>query len=566
MRFFPQQLSTTRTACNLLFAASVLALLGFILALPVFATGDGPFHLYFARIMWDVAQHHGDLGRYFAIRHLIAPYSIHYFALIFLEQVCSPAMAEKVFVALIVATTATGFRFLLSRLSAASIPPNSGTAAAATPLGPAASLWMVPLLLSWSLAGGFLNFSLAIGISYWAYGFWTMLPPKGFSPVLAAFLVCLLLLVLSHPVPLLVLFLFTGADLLLHSAQLRFHPQAKASASGRYPARLAALACTAAAMLAPALIADKGKINSIWSDLHPHLDLVGQLLRGECLGFFGGRHPLQLVYTACLLLIVPGAAWFVGRHLWSHWRAGALTPADRLFVIAALFLLASLSFPHSLNGSYYFPQRLWDLLWPMLLATTAGVLVGARAARLLAAAGAGFVLAFAILAAQTIPPMARWNAQIGAAPLPAGSKGIFLEPTIDSNAYGRGFTYPVSYWSGARALISDRTASSRPILINSPWLGLTVLPVQASAAAGQVFHMLPSADQEHPFELYDLLRTASPIGDRVLAASDWILYADVINPHPNLPAVEEALLGHNHRRGEWSCAAADIYLLCTRRR
>ncbi|HEY0785219.1 MAG TPA: hypothetical protein VGD62_05060 [Acidobacteriaceae bacterium] len=523
---------------NLLSGTALLLLLTYLLWLPTFPSGDGPLHIYFANILWSLARHQPGYAPYYAIRHLIAPYSLHYFALIFFEKFLSSANAEKLFVTMVVLNTALGFRFLARRL---------GDHAAL------ASLWMVPLLLTWSMGGGLLNFSFAIGVAYWAFAFWTMLHPAGSPRALAGFVVALAVLVLSHPVPLLVLCAFVGADLLLVWLEARRFGRPMQGLG----VRAVAFALSCLAMVVPTLLADKGKVNAIWPDLHPHVDLLIELVRAQCVGLFGGAGVLQVIYTLGLLAIVPGALLLVGRGMLPHLRAGASTPAERLLVIAVVYLLATLSFPHSLNGSYYFPQRMWDLLWPLILACAAAASLGPRLERGLALVGAALVLVFAVLTVQTLGPAARKEAALGQVHFEAGSRGLFVQPLSATHPYAGGFTYPVFFWSGARAV-----ANSHAILLNSPWLDLSILPVKENGQAGLLVDEQSKATTEHPWDLLQVLETPSAARDRALAHADFLLYGDPIATRPDVHAPVAAMLAD--RQMLWTCSYSDFYAACTR--
>jgi hypothetical protein len=578
--------------CDRIFLVGLLAAAAFVLWLPVFPTGDGPVHLYYADVLWSLVRHQPVYAQDYAIRHLFAPYLVHYLALVSFEQVVSPPTAEKLLIAIILLTQGFGFRFLARRLG---------------PQASVACLWMLPLLFSWSLGGGFLNCCFATGVLLWSFGVWTLLganPSRArLAGLLMAYAFTLAVLVLSHPVPLLVLLLFTAADLSLQTlarpAGLPWRTLLPQSA---------ALALTAVAFLAPVLLAQKGQAAAVIPGLGFHADVLRELLLGMRLGFFAGLNVhtvggwLALASRVGLIAIVPGVALL----LWQGRAARqgekqelaaaelfAGRPAPRLLVTSLLFLTATVFFPRSLNHSYFFPQRLWDIVWLLVLACGAAATPTRRTQRWLAGAGLGLLACTAIPGLPALAHIARAQQQLAAAQLPAGKRGLFLEP--DSAVEGRGAatTYPVYAWSGARAF-----AASHAILLNSPWLGLTILPLRdatpperpasgpPSTSRALLDQGLPSIYSESPLALTHLLAdpvptnpssgsgtgsSPDPAQDRqtILERADFLLY---INPASlrSLQPVQDTraaiLLLLGPASPGWRCEVPRFYAVCVHAR
>ena len=520
------------------FFCALAAVLGYILWLPVFPSGDGPAHLYFASVLASLVEkvdtQPGYSGLY-AVRHLVAPYALHYLALIGLERFVTADVAEKIFVACVITNSALGFRFLarcLARVSGAAVENAS-----------VASLWMIPLLITWSLGAGFFNFCFAVGTMFWALGLYTLLPS---AAALAGFLLALMLLVFSHPVPLMVLIIFLAADLAL------LLPAKPGRRTFTYKAAAFLLSCTA--MLGPLSIADKGHsgASAILSDVQPHWDVLLAIVTGQNLGLISGTQPLQILAQAGLVLIVPGAVWLVARRL------RPLTPAGRLMLIATGFLLCTWFFPRSLNGSFYFPQRMWDIVWPVILATAAGASITPRLRARLAIGAIVLTTVTWIVTVPVITRVARRQALLGAAPLPENAQGIYIEPDDVVNDWHTGTTYPLYYWAGVRAF-----APHNAVLLNSPWMYLTILPVKQSRHGAAFYDTLPTEDSEHPFALWQELRGGSRYRDEALARSGFILYANPLakDPHP-LDEMKPLL---REQVPLWSCTASGFYALCVKK-
>ncbi len=602
-----QPIRPAQPVLDRLFLLGVLASVAFVLWLPVFPTGDGPVHLYYADVLWSLVRHQPVYTSDYAVRHLVAPYLVHYLALVSLEQLVPPPVAEKLFIAIILLTQAFGFRFLARRLGVEA---------------PVACVWMLPLLFSWSLGGGFLNCCFATGVALWAYGVWTLLgeakAARAAGLLLLAFAGTLGVLVLAHPVPLLVLLLFTAGDMLL-------------GALGRVPgqrlrwAQGGAFALTCCAFLAPVLLAQKGQAAAVVPGIGFHRDVLFELVAGMRLGLFAGLDVrtwagwAAIVARAGLLAIVPGVTVLLARSARAGRRGGAgedaasddereltrgtsyeivhetgrawlpwlASPAVRLLVISLGFLAATVFLPRSLNHSYFFPQRLWDIVWLLVLASGAAATLSARA-RLRLAAG-GLVL-FGLTAATGFPALAeiaRAQQQLAGARLPAGGRGLFLEPASAEDGHGAATTYPVYAWAGVRAF-----EASHAILLNSPWLGLTILPVRDSAAPGArplLDQGLPSIESESPIALTRVLAGTAPrafgtgasgpgalgpgalgpdrSGDRkaILARADFLLYSNPASlgsagAAERTRAAVLALLGAES--AAWQCEARSFYAVC----
>jgi hypothetical protein len=532
------------------FLLGLLGAVAAVLWLPLFPTGDGPVHLYYADVLWSLVRHQPTYAHDYAIRHLFAPYLVHYLALVSFEHFVSPPLAEQIFIAIIFVTQAFGFRFLARRLGEGT--PNASLASVAC-------LWMLPLLFSWSLGGGFLNCCFATGVLLWSFGVWTSLARTPRFTLLLAYAVLLAVLVLSHPVPLMVLLLFAASDIFL-----RLLARDRAGLG----LQATAFVLTCAAFLAPVLLAQKGQAAAVLPGVGFHLDVLYELLLGMRLGYFDGVNVhslsgwLSLVSRAGLIASVPGAAILILR---SGSRRKLASPAGRLLLICVVFLAATVFFPRSLNNSYFFPQRMWDIVWLLVLACAAAATPSPRTHRWLAAGGLALIVITAASGLPALARIARAQEQLAAAPLPAGGRGLFLEPDSAEEGRGAATSYPVYSWAGTRAF-----AASRAILLNSPWLGLTILPVRDAAHPGPQPLLdigLPSVYSESPLALTHALATPSPTRTAILARADFLLYSNpavISSPTAADQTLRAALALVGPNSAAWQCRASGFYAVCVR--
>lgn len=146
---------------NRVFAFAFYALLAsyvaFVLWLPVFPSQDGPVHIYYAAIANSLLHHESTYAAAFKIKHILPPYALHFYLLMAAMKVLSPVAADKFFACLCVIVLALGFR------------------AMAFSFGPSAwmtSILAIPFCVHKYLFMGFYNFSLSIGIAFFAIAVW----------------------------------------------------------------------------------------------------------------------------------------------------------------------------------------------------------------------------------------------------------------------------------------------------------------------------------------------------------------------------------------------------------
>ncbi len=532
------------TAYRLIFWGLLLAFEVFLFTLPLFPSGDGPVHIYLSSVFWKVATHRSPLYEHFyAIRHLVQPYSFHYYLLILLEHGMSADAAEKVFVGLIWATLALGFRTLAQALA-----PEPGASAA--------SLLVFPLLFCWPVSAGFFNYTFACGLLLFALAFYTRLASSA-KPLLplGAFLVTLGLLVLAHPIPILVLICLLGLDLCFQSLAgwqtrriIRLPPW-----------QTAALGLACLSFVFPVLIADKAAVAGSVVGLHFHLDYVLPMLLGSTVSFFRAGNVLGGLYQALIALMLPvSARLFVREGLFRRLRGGSLREADRLLLGTLIFLAATLLFPDTMNGSALFAVRMWFLMWLLAAVCVAAVARTRSLQRAVASFGAAMALLCLLFAALYLRPVARQQAELERAPLPPHARGLFLQPENAMSGVRTHTWWALSYWDGVRAF-----AAHDDVLLNTPWLQLTIVPVAENGRAGLMRDLTPNLYSESPSLAMESLNRHPAEKLAALAQADFLLVAD-----PNSPAPDPLRLAAEFvsaRAAPWRCARHDFYAVCTRR-
>ncbi len=507
----------------------------FLLTLPLLPNGDGPVHIYLANILWKLATHSSPLyARYYAVRHLIQPYSFHYYLLILLEHFVTPDTAEKLFAGLIWATLALGFRALTRVLA---------------PHAPAASLLIFPLLFSWPLSAGFFNYTFGSGLLLFAVAFY-------YTGRLLPFSFVLLLLVFVHPIPLMVLICLVGVDLLLQ------FPAAKRTQPIRsFPAKQSAfLALACLAFVFPILIADKSAVAGSFQGTHLDPFLPFRMLSGIYITFFQVHSPLGWTYQAATIAILPlTLVFYLRSYLCSRPRKrffASSTPVDRLLTATFLYLLATFFFPATMNGSALFAVRMW---YPVTLLLAAGLPAYlATPTKQRAAAGVAlFATAASLLFAFLyLRPIAKQQAALEQAPLPRHARGLFIQARTGGSGVLTHSWWGLRFWDGVRAFTAHDD-----VLLNTPWLQLTIVPVRENGRAGLLRDLTPNLLSENP--AYLPLALAPAMRAPVFALADFLLITDPNGAPPQPLALAGTLLGP--LANQWHCTQYGFYAICERR-
>jgi len=95
-----------QTTFLLPFVGLVAMYCGWILSLPLFPAQDSPMHLYIASVLSSLFSGSNHFSTYFYVRHLLTPYSLHYYFLIVLGRLFSFPIADKLLVCTIIVCSA----------------------------------------------------------------------------------------------------------------------------------------------------------------------------------------------------------------------------------------------------------------------------------------------------------------------------------------------------------------------------------------------------------------------------------------------------------------------------
>ncbi len=522
-----------------LFLLLVGLLCAWVLSLPMFPTQDGPAHKFYGSVLAHEIFDHVQNPAYH-VRLPVPPYAAHDYFLAFGSRVISLDLAEKLFICIIIVATAAGVRLCCGSMG--------GT-------GPWASLFIVPLLFHWSLAMGFLNYAFGLALMLLCFHFW-LRAQSGKRFWWMGFLLLLPVLTLTHPVPLLMLFILCAYDLAT-AVSVRKPPLSWRS--GTAIEDIVALGCLGCALAYPVFYTDAERssreVQRSFFQLHTY---INELLLTGLSPFY--RHaavfsPVTL-YRAMIWCILAGALVLGARGLRTRWRSRALTRPDCMLLAAvALFLIIPLM-PDSINGALDFFIRMLPMVWVLTLFAAGQALSTPRMRRLLS------VLAIACTAIALVPAelsmrsLARELAATEQLRLPPQRHALLLSlADPESSAQGRShMTFDPYLWSGLVPMLH-----AHDIVMNSPWIDSNYLPLAPGPDPKMLYNILSSRREREDIDQHDGDLSHFPIAEQQTALhnADFILAVRGKSGQSDLFS-QLGLLARNYR-----CEPAGIYLLCT---
>lgn len=554
-----------------------------ILSLPCFPTTDGPVHMYYIHVLGKLLAHSSpEYAHFFRIRHLLPPYSLYYYALLLLSRFMPMLLADRLVICFYLFSFVLGFRYL------------------AKAIGPSADLTTLLatlLLLNWPLGMGFVNFCLSLSFSFWATGLWLRIEGTRNLRGRIAFLLLVTAIMLTHPVPLLLLLIVTGVILavrLWHAS--RAHAQISGSSAGFTLAAhgkadlltwgLAALNLGYVKLFALAnpLKQTKGvEVTPYWVEMVSRISIYG---REHALSFVLGRSPWVLAYrTGLLMILILSIVLAVSQRLRNR-AAGVWTASDTFLLLGGMIFAGLPFIPSQLNGLYYFADRLVVCVWLAFLFAASGwsayagadvfVPAGARKAQYTPhrsegrlpvsdTLAAGICIALAIVsqagllvsANRLLRPVAIEVAAAARQVIqPQGQVGFVME---DSRSE-RGSSHDSLPWNPYSWATIHMMRNNDEILANVPWADETIIPIVPTTALPEM--SIPSLNSVFPAGLQTRLLAAP----RDLQATLNSASLFVVDQHDRVQLEQtEPLLQAAGGVGQgWTCTTIAWYRLCQR--
>ena len=437
--------------------------------MPVFPSQDGPLHLYYVNVFRDLLRHvHGTYSDTYYIGRYLPAYSLYYYGLIALGSVLTLHTADQVMVCIFFVVFGMGVRRLMQVVSPSAVW---------------APLLVLPMFLNWPLMMGFVNYALATGLACLALALWCGNAQRPALLPRLYFLVLLSAVILTHPVPWMLVVAFIVFDLALRAVRFRMRRSGTWGELFSRPFRLDVLTAMIASLGIFFLLSfrniEGSAIHSVPSEgpfLHALFKRLVDYrhLFGMVLFVDGSRvsHLYRLLFLPAVLTLIALAVWALMRA----WQAHDTTPRLTWGLFALGFLLVFPLIPANLNGSYFFAMRLMFVIYTCLAVAASAVMASRRFVVPVAVAFAVLSLFTLGLAHRRISPVAREIAALQAAPaVQTGRPGLLVWPQDRT-------TGPLAFnpllWAGA-----GYARQHGSVLYNTTWLELAIIPIKVKPQA-----------------------------------------------------------------------------------
>lgn len=525
------------------FMLLLAAYCAWILTLPLFPSLDGSLHLYYASVMGSLLSGSKDFASYYFIRHILPPYALHYYFLIAVAHFFGYVVADKLLVCLIFITTAFGFRYLARNLG---------------PGGDVMSLFIIPLILNWPLGMGFYNYCLAIGMSLWAVGFWYRAVQKRSHRLWLAFLVTIILIVLTHPVPLLLVYVLVGVDVgwrfFQDFLQGRNGVASFKTSLRNFRSDLVYMFLSWATIGYVFLFVDKHKVvNNVLETYDRKTELI-KLLKLSTIAMFSGSSIVVIVYRLSLYMILLLSLFLACAAAKRQWASRTYSPASAFLVCTLVLAIVIPVLPPVINGANYFSQRLVVIVWIGALAAASDFRgFNRQKGTILAASVVAYSVAVLVLANTMIRPVAAQISEMETAPLHnMGLTGLTL--SLPDAPVTENLNYIPYYWVGARYF-----RRSHSTLLNGGWLDEHFLPL--GSGVHQLDEQLTTNIQNSPGDAYQLLLRSARAREKILPHADLLLFTGEISSQQLLQIVKG--LDQSEPSRIWTCESHGWYSVCT---
>jgi hypothetical protein len=526
------------------------AYVAWMLSMPLLPTEDGPVHLYYAQILSRLIWHtHPATAQFFRIKHLFPPYSLYYYALVLLGRFLPFLLADRIVVCVYFVLFVFGFRYF---------------AKAVGDWADTAALFATLLLLNWPLGMGFVNFDLALALALWAAGSWLRLLQEPRVSRQGVFVVLAAVIMLTHPVPLLVLLAFAGLTLVIQA--IREGVRRRGFAGQVVTLGLATLTLGYVKLFTrsnPLNQVDRPTSSFSTEAAHRAFRYASE----SGISFLNGRAPLIRAYRIGLMLVLVAAVVLAVQQWRRNRSARTWTFGDSALLCFVVLVLALPFIPPSVNGSTHFADRLLIFAWITAMIAAAGFRppTGARhpASRwirpTLILVAVVLNACLLVAANRFIRPLANSIAVLESLPdTYRGRLGLIVEDLRDHG----GTSYANPTWDPYMWAPVHLFRHEDAVLANPPWLDLAIIPVGAKPALPASW--IPQRLDDMPLYLARDLAGSPADRSRVLSSVDFIFITQPFRPPASM--IEPMSGGDEDLDRQWPCqpGASSWYRICTR--
>jgi hypothetical protein len=520
----------------LLFLSLVAAYCIWVFSLPLFPTQDDAMHLYYVDVIRHLLSGPSKFDAFYYLRHPMPPYLVHYAGLLLLTMFVKPVLAEKCMVCVILVSTAFGFRYL-----ACGVGRNGGLM----------SLFIMPIALSWPLFMGFHNFCLALSFSLWAWGFWIRIIKKPSWFLRIAFLVAVLLILFTHPVPLLFLLAVISFDIALRVVHKVGGGSTWTSAVGIFKGDIALAVLAYFSLFYVALFVDKASATRDLMESGSRLQVAFGFIRLEYMSFATGGILTKLCRCGVALLLLYSVV-LAFKQVKQSWKAGVVDNSAVMLCCAVALAVFIPLLPPNMNGSEHFSNRLSILVWITALAGASERWIAANYRRRATVIAACLFAVFNLIVANhVIRPVATDISEIESITANHKQAGLVFD-SPSQIGIGRLTFGPYLRWVGARYF---RRAGA--ILINDPWSS-PPYPLPLRRSRNSIIEEFTRKELQDPVILHRHLLDSAAFRERLLSSVDLIVF---VGNHDPATSVPDPLIAVDGTR-QWKCRNATWYSVC----
>jgi hypothetical protein len=529
--------------------AVVVLYCAWVLSMPVFPTQDGPLHLYCVEVFRQLLAHKpGIYSQTYYINRYLPPYSLYYYGLIVLGKAMTLQMADKVIACAYFITLPLGLRALVRSVA--------GSA-------DWAPLLFMPVLLSWPLMMGFVNYCIALGFACFALAAWMRSASRRGLAARIPFLLWIVLILLTHPVPWMFVLAFCFFDLGVRLLRYWLAQDRASACEGLGDFRSDAIAALVGCLGSLYLLHFRSPLPPSETFVHVPLgkrtvDNALDYLRTRGLTLYAGTHGAVALYRLGITVLFVGmlalAIWSGVRLLrerrWSPWMTWLLFSGGFLIVLPTV--------PAELNGSYYFAWRLLFILFLcVVVAVSTFVEQPSRLRAVLLAVAVAVSVLNVWLAVRFISPWAQRIVSLRNAPLVATDKpGLVMWPAAAWRPDE--LTFNPEYWAGANYMREHNL-----VLYNTSWIYIQIIPIKP----------LPSrvSELDYTYEIGvpqpgGFLMHTPAEARALLGRVGYVVAMRVNTPAEQSPlAMQEGSPTQDQWASGWSCDAQRAWSLCAPR-
>ncbi|HUZ04491.1 MAG TPA: hypothetical protein VMU62_03960, partial [Acidobacteriaceae bacterium] len=405
---------------------------------------------------------------------------------------------------------------------------------------------------------GFYNYCLAIGIALWALGLWYRAVARRSQPLWIGFVAVVVLLVLTHPVPALFVYILVGLDVAWRMQQ-RWRNHRIAPSDGAHYLRgfgwdifyMLLAWCTVVYI---AHFTGGSRVVANVLQTYNRKVVLLKLAKLSTLSMFSGTQLTTVAYRISLYILLILAIVLAFRGCKARWRNRTATPSDILLGCSLLLLIVIPILPPVMNGANYFSQRLVILVWIGALAAASGYARLSPPVRL-AIAGSACIYAMAVLtlANMRVRPVAAQIAEIETAPV-SKQQLTGLALGLPTGPSAMDLDYVPYYWTAARYF-----RRSHSTLLNGGWLYESY--VALGSKVGSISDQLTPYMQDSPGDVYHLLLRSKAAQAQIMPHANLVVFVGYATPNAlqtTLRTIDQAEPSRN-----WSCQPAEWYSVCT---